>query len=194
MSGRGGLLRDDDPRVRIQAAGALDRIGDDAVRETAGFLVGALRGDAEVAAACARVLGARRARVLSALLKGLETDDETHARRILELVNAVLGPNCDWYQLNLTQAVRLHPGRHRQIPHRDEEIWPCQKNGIEYLVNVVWALSDFTARNGATLLWPRSQFNRLSRELDLAEATAADSADSRTTVRMVPSTGRITAP
>lgn len=89
VSGLGVLLRDDDPRVRIQAAGALDRIGDDAVREQAHFLVGALRGDADVAAACAGVLGARKARVLGALLKGLETDDETHARRILELINAL---------------------------------------------------------------------------------------------------------
>jgi hypothetical protein len=35
------------------------------------------------------VLGPRKARVLTALLKGLETDDDTHARRILELVNAL---------------------------------------------------------------------------------------------------------
>lgn len=83
------LLRDDDMRVRIAAANAIDRLGDDAVREAAPFLVGALRGDADVAKACARVLGARKARVLSALLKGLETDDETQARRILELVNAL---------------------------------------------------------------------------------------------------------
>jgi HEAT repeat protein len=89
VSRLGVLLRDDDPRVRIQVAGALDRIGDDAVRETAAFLVGALRGDAEVAKACAQVLGARKARVLGALVKGLETDDETHARRILELIVAL---------------------------------------------------------------------------------------------------------
>ena len=89
ISGLGVLLRDDDPRVRIQAAGALDRLGDDAVRETAAFLVGALRGDADVGAACARVLAARKAKVLVALVKGLETDDETHARRILEVINAL---------------------------------------------------------------------------------------------------------
>lgn len=35
------------------------------------------------------MLGARKTRVLSALLKGLETDDEVHARRILELVSAL---------------------------------------------------------------------------------------------------------
>ncbi|MEO8702262.1 MAG: HEAT repeat domain-containing protein, partial [Kofleriaceae bacterium] len=88
------LLRDDDMRVRIAAAGALDKIGDDAVREIAAFLVGALRGDAEVAKAVAPVLAARKTRVLTALLKGLETDDETQARRILELVN-VLPDACE---------------------------------------------------------------------------------------------------
>lgn len=89
LSALGVLLRDDDMRVRIAAAGAIDKLGDDAVREVASFLVGALRGDAEVAKTCAQVLGARKARVLTALIKGLETDDETHARRILELVNAL---------------------------------------------------------------------------------------------------------
>ncbi len=86
----GVLLRDDDSTVRIRAAGALDKLGDDAVREIAPFLVGALRGDAEVAKAVASVLAARKARMLGALVKGLETDDDAHARRILELIN-VLG-------------------------------------------------------------------------------------------------------
>jgi HEAT repeat protein len=83
------LLRDDDLRVRIAAAGALDRLGDDAVREVASFLVGALRGDPEVARACATALAARKVRVLGALVKGLETDDEVHAARILELILAL---------------------------------------------------------------------------------------------------------
>ena len=81
------LLRDDDMAVRIKAAGAVDKLGDDAVREIASFLVGALRGDADVAKAVAPVLAARKARVLTALLKGLETDDEVQAKRILELIN-----------------------------------------------------------------------------------------------------------
>ena len=89
VSGLGVLLRDDDMKVRIAAAGALDKIGDDAVREAAPFLVGALRGDAEVAKVCQQVLRARKTRVLTALVKGLETDDDTHARRILEVINAL---------------------------------------------------------------------------------------------------------
>ncbi|HET9627323.1 MAG TPA: HEAT repeat domain-containing protein, partial [Kofleriaceae bacterium] len=88
----GVLLRDDDMRVRICAAQALDKLGDDAVRETASYLVGGLRGDAEVARAVAPVLVARKMRVLTALLKGLETDDDVHARRILEVINALPDP------------------------------------------------------------------------------------------------------
>ena len=85
----GVLMRDDDPHARIAAAHALDKLGDDAVRETAAYLVGALRGDADVAKAVAGVLAPRKAKVLTALLKGLETDDETHAKRILELIGAL---------------------------------------------------------------------------------------------------------
>jgi len=85
----GVLMRDDDMRVRIAAAQALDKLGDDVVKETAPYLVGALRGDTEVGKVVAAVLAPRKARVLTALLKGLETDDDTHARRILELVNAL---------------------------------------------------------------------------------------------------------
>lgn len=110
----------------------------------------------------------------SVLLKSPSSHELALHPLMLSITNAVLGPHCDWHQLNLTQAVRLHPGQRQQVPHRDEEMWPCQKNGVEYLVNVMWALSDFTAKNGATLLWPRSHLTRLSRELDLAEATVAE--------------------
>lgn len=113
-------------------------------------------------------------RVGSVLLKSSSSHDLALHPLMLSIMDVLLGPHCHWYQLNLTQAVRLHPGLRQQVPHRDEEMWPCQKNGIEYLVNVMWALSDFAADNGATLLWPRSHFTRLSRELDLAEATAAE--------------------
>ena len=92
---------------------------------------------------------------------------------MLSLMDQVLGPHCDWYQLNLSQAVRIHPGERQQVPHRDEEMWPCVKGKAEYLVNVMWALSDFTPENGATLIWPRSQFDPLSRDVNPTNAIAA---------------------
>jgi ectoine hydroxylase-related dioxygenase (phytanoyl-CoA dioxygenase family) len=110
----------------------------------------------------------------SVLLKSQAAHALVQHEAILSLMDEVLGPHCDWYQLNLSQGIRLHPGQRQQAPHRDEEMWPCPKNGKEYLVNVMWALSDFTAENGATRLWPRSQFDPLSRDLDPAAAIAAE--------------------
>ena len=83
------LLRDDDPQVRIAAAQALDKLGDDVVIATAPRLVDALRGDAAVHAACKAVLAERGAKVEAALIAGLETSDETHGIRIAELICAL---------------------------------------------------------------------------------------------------------
>jgi ectoine hydroxylase-related dioxygenase (phytanoyl-CoA dioxygenase family) len=93
---------------------------------------------------------------------------------ILAIMDDVLGPHCDWYQLNLSQGIRIHPGERQQVPHRDEEMWPCTKGRAEYLVNVMWALSDYTAENGATLLWPRSHYDSLSRDLSEEQAVIAE--------------------
>jgi hypothetical protein len=90
------------------------------------------------------------------------------------IMHEVLGANCDWFQLNLSQGVRIHPGERQQVPHRDEEMWPCAKNGVEYLVNVMWALSDFTAANGATLVWPGSHRAALDRQVEPSDAIVAE--------------------
>ncbi len=92
---------------------------------------------------------------------------------IATLVEQVLGPHCDTYQLNLSQAIRLHPGERQQVPHRDDEMWPCPKHA-EFMVNVLWALTPFTRENGATRLWPRSQFRVMSRAADAGQAIAAE--------------------
>lgn len=76
--------------------------------------------------------------------------------RILDLAQRVLGAHCDRLQLNLTQAVQLHPGQPAQAPHRDEDMWGGEKGRIEYLLNVMWPLSPFTRENGATLVFPKS--------------------------------------
>jgi ectoine hydroxylase-related dioxygenase (phytanoyl-CoA dioxygenase family) len=75
---------------------------------------------------------------------------------VLDLVDAVLAPHCDRWQLNLTQALQLHPGQPAQVPHRDEDMWGGEKGQIEYLVNVMWPFSRYTAENGSTLIFPGS--------------------------------------
>jgi len=73
---------------------------------------------------------------------------------ILAIVRAVLaGP----VQLNLSQAIEIHPGAPVQPPHRDHDMWGCLKErGRTYMINIMWALDAFTAENGATRVWPRS--------------------------------------
>ncbi len=94
-------------------------------------------------------------RLASILLKSASSHALLLHPDVLAIMQHVLGGHCDWYQLNLSQAIRLHPGERSQIPHRDEDMWPIDKHGIEYMVNVMWPLSDFTAENGATRLWPK---------------------------------------
>jgi ectoine hydroxylase-related dioxygenase (phytanoyl-CoA dioxygenase family) len=75
---------------------------------------------------------------------------------ILGIVQKVLEPWCDTIQLNVTQAIAVHPGAPAQLPHRDQDMWQAPKGEVEYLVNVIWPLTPFTAENGATRVWPRS--------------------------------------
>lgn len=90
--------------------------------------------------------------------------------RILPLAEAVLAPACDCIRLNMTQAIRIHPGQKAQAAHRDEEMWPADPNGQVWSLNVMWAVSDFTEANGATRLWPRSHVDRLGRTPDPSQA------------------------
>lgn len=76
--------------------------------------------------------------------------------RVLALVQEMLGPWCETLQLNLTQAVAVHPGAPAQLPHRDHDMWGAEKGRLEYLVNVMWPLTPFRPENGATRIWPDS--------------------------------------
>jgi ectoine hydroxylase-related dioxygenase (phytanoyl-CoA dioxygenase family) len=72
------------------------------------------------------------------------------APRVLELVDGVLGPQCARFQLSFTQAIAIGPGERPQALHRDTSMYPLKRPGPEVFVNAIWALSDFTADNGAT--------------------------------------------
>jgi hypothetical protein len=68
----------------------------------------------------------------------------------------VLEPWCDTIQLNLTQALALHPGAPPQLPHRDQDMWRGAIGETEYLVNAMWPLTRYSRENGATIIWPNS--------------------------------------
>ena len=75
---------------------------------------------------------------------------------IIAMANAILGKACDRIQLNVAQAIEIHPGEVRQFPHRDHDMWAGEKGTHEYLINVIWPLDPFTKENGATQLYPYS--------------------------------------
>ena len=79
---------------------------------------------------------------------------------VLGIVRKMLKPWCDTVQLNLTQALALHPGAPPQLPHRDQDMWRGAIGEVEYLVNAMWPLTRYTADNGATLVWPNSHGQR----------------------------------
>lgn len=75
---------------------------------------------------------------------------------VLAIVRQVLDAWCECIQLNVMQAIEIHPGEIAQLPHRDQDMWAGEKGRIEYLVNVMWPLTPFRADNGATVVWPGS--------------------------------------
>jgi ectoine hydroxylase-related dioxygenase (phytanoyl-CoA dioxygenase family) len=79
---------------------------------------------------------------------------------VLGIVRNVLSPWCDTIQLNLTQGLALQPGAPPQLPHRDQDMWRGVTGEVEYLVNVMWPFTRYTAENGATTIWPNSHGRR----------------------------------
>ena len=74
---------------------------------------------------------------------------------VVEAVGHFLG-HATAVQLHLTQIISVEPGETRQKLHRDEMAFDFFDFGPDYHVqcNTMWALSDFTAANGATWILP----------------------------------------
>ena len=68
----------------------------------------------------------------------------------LEVADAVLKRHCDNYQVGSMTAIEIHPGETPQILHRDGDFYPIAIPGVEFQLQAMWALSDFTEENGAT--------------------------------------------
>lgn len=100
--------------------------------------------------------GTRTKRFGRLLIRSPHMADLVMNSAVLELAEIVLGNWCDRIQLNLTQAIELHPGALAQFPHRDQNMWQGALGEVEYLVNVMWPLTPFTEENGATIIWPDS--------------------------------------
>ena len=100
--------------------------------------------------------GATTKRFGRLLIRSAHTASLVQHETVLGVADKVLSPWCDRIQLNVTQAIAIHPGAPSQLPHRDEDMWRVPAGAAEYLINVIWPLTAFTTENGATLVWPNS--------------------------------------
>lgn len=75
---------------------------------------------------------------------------------VLEIVDRLLRDHCYNVQLHSTTAIRIHAGETAQTLHRDDNVFPFRHPGPPSVINVIWALEDFTTSNGGTRVVPRS--------------------------------------
>src|SRR5690606_37496964 len=91
---------------------------------------------------------------------------------VLDAVRTALA-HATGVQLHLTQAIAIGPGEPAQAIHRDQwafDFFPFP-TGYEVQCNTIWAMTDFTERNGATRVIPGS--HRFADRLSFTEADTA---------------------
>ena len=72
---------------------------------------------------------------------------------VLPVVEAVLDKEC---LLSSFCSLVLGPGQEAQPIHEDTQLIPLPRPHIPITINAIWALTDFTATNGATRIVPGS--------------------------------------
>ena len=75
---------------------------------------------------------------------------------ILRACREFLAPFCEKVQLHLTQIIRIRPGETAQTIHRDKWAWGKHLSHLEPQFNTIWAITDFSSKNGATHVVPGS--------------------------------------
>ena len=94
--------------------------------------------------------------------------------RMLAVMDAVLRPNCTDYHLSSAELIEIRGGETAQIIHRDDDSWPrAAQDASPLVVNVMMALTDYTADNGATVVVPGSHKWNLDRVPEVGEITQA---------------------
>ncbi len=91
-------------------------------------------------------------RVYALLAKTRTFDQAAIHPLVLVVLDRVLGH----YQLSAPVGIRIGPGEHAQILHRDDAVYPLPEPHPPVVVNTMWPLDEFTASNGATRFVPGS--------------------------------------
>ncbi|OBI80184.1 phytanoyl-CoA dioxygenase family protein [Mycobacterium asiaticum] len=97
--------------------------------------------------------GRRTQRIYSVLSRTRVCDRLVDNPRVLAVLDRLLMPN---YLLSALQAINIQPGESTQLPHHDDGFYPVPRPRAPLAAATIWAIDDFTADNGATVLYPGS--------------------------------------
>ncbi|HEV7465929.1 MAG TPA: phytanoyl-CoA dioxygenase family protein [Candidatus Dormibacteraeota bacterium] len=97
--------------------------------------------------------GERTHRVYALLAKAESAAPLVEHPRVLDIVDRLLEPN---YLLTACQAIHLLPGETPQALHFDDGFYSIPRPRPSVSISTIWAVDDFTARNGATEVIPGS--------------------------------------
>jgi ectoine hydroxylase-related dioxygenase (phytanoyl-CoA dioxygenase family) len=152
------ILRDLLPDARIE----------EIIAQTAGFIDRSAEGRDDFSGRLTRRTGALVARAPA-------THEAITHPLVLAAATEYLTRHCARIQLHLTQTITILPGQAAQPLHRDRLAWGGYvPDSIEPQFNTLWALTDFTAANGATRIAPGSHRWPADREASPGEVVQAE--------------------
>ncbi len=97
--------------------------------------------------------GVKTQRLYASLQKTRAFDRLVDHPRILALLDRIFEPN---YLLSQCQVINILPGEEAQALHPDDVFAPFKRPRPEIGAATVWAIDDFTATNGSTVVVPGS--------------------------------------
>ncbi|OBG25795.1 phytanoyl-CoA dioxygenase family protein [Mycobacterium sp. 852002-51057_SCH5723018] len=97
--------------------------------------------------------GRRTQRIYSVLSRTRVCDRLADHPRVLAVLDRLLMPN---YLLSALQAINIRPEETAQLPHHDDGFYPIPRPRAPLAAATIWAIDDFTADNGATVVYPGS--------------------------------------
>ncbi len=97
--------------------------------------------------------GHKTRRIYSVIEKTLACNPLVEHPLILALLDQILMPN---YLLSQLQVIEIYPGEVQQPLHHDDGFYPIARPRPAFSAATIWAIDDFTAENGATLVLPNS--------------------------------------